>query len=152
MMTPRFDYMSAAPDAFRAVYGLEQYISEKSGLDPHLIHLIKLRASQINGCAYCVDMHSQEMRKDGISEQIIALVCVWRETPFFDARERAVLGWVEAVTKISDTGADDADYAPLKAHFDETDIANLTLAISTINVWNRLAISARTPPAVQVAA
>jgi AhpD family alkylhydroperoxidase len=144
--------MKAAPDAFKAVYALENYVSEQSGIDPHLIHLIKLRASQINGCAYCVDMHSSEMRKDGVSDQTIALVCVWRETTLFDARERAVLGWAETLTNVSETGAPDADFALLSAHFDDAEIANLTLAVSMINVWNRLAIGARMLPAVQAAA
>lgn len=151
-MTPRFDYMTAAPGGIKAVYALEQYLSEKSGIDRHLIHLIKLRASQINGCAYCVDMHTREMRNDGVNEQIIALVCVWRETTVFDARERAVLGWTEALTNVSETRAPDTDFAPLTAHFNETEITNLTLAIGMINTWNRLAIGARTLPAVQTAA
>jgi len=142
-MTARIDYMKVAPNAVKAVYGLEHYISAQSGLDHGLIHLIKLRASQINGCAYCVDMHTKEARSHGFSEQWIALVCVWPEAVVFDARERAVLAWVEAVTNISTTGAPDLEFNGLRDHFTEAEIVNLTVAIGTINVWNRLAMGMR---------
>ena len=102
-MQARFNFGKAAPDAYKAVAALEQYVQE-SGLDKRFIHLIKLRASQINGCAYCVDMHSKEARHHGLSEQWINLMCVWRESPVYDARERALLAWVDAVTKIAETG------------------------------------------------
>ncbi len=151
-MQARIDYMQAAPDAFQAVWALEKYVSEDSGLDPTLIHLVKLRASQINGCAYCVDMHTKEARKHGLSEQWIALVCVWREAAVFDARERAVLAWVDALTNLSETGAPDADFEALRAHFSEADITRLTVAIGTINVWNRLAVGFRVPHPVDLAA
>lgn len=142
-MQPRFNYADAAPDAFRAVLALDSYVARQSGLDPRLIHLIKLRASQINGCAYCVDMHAKEARRDGLSDQWIDLVCVWRESPLFDARERAVLAWTEALTDLPASGAPDADFEPLKAHFSEDEIAKLSVAIGTINVWNRLAVGFR---------
>ncbi len=151
-MEQRLDYMKAAPDAIQAVFKLEQYVSGQSGLEPRLIHLLKLRASQINGCAYCVDMHTKEARKDGLSEQWIALVAVWRESPVFDARERALLGWTEALTNISATGAPDADYKELINHFSEEEATKLTVAISTINVWNRLAVGFRTQHPIDRAA
>ena len=151
-MTERLDLMKASPNAFKAVYHLENYVATGSGLDARLIHLIKLRASQINGCAYCVDMHTKEARQHGLSEQWIALVCVWREASVFSAKERAVLAWTEAVTNIATSGAPDGDYEALRAHFSEEEAANLTVAISTINVWNRLAVSFRTQHAVDLAA
>lgn len=151
-MQARLDYTKASPEAYQAVLALELFISQKSGLEPHLIHLLKLRASQINGCAYCVDMHTRHARQDGLSEQWIALVCVWREAGVYDARERAVLGWTEALTNVSSTRAPDADYAELRAHFSEEEATKLTVAIATINVWNRLAVGFRTPhPIDQVA-
>lgn len=142
-MQARFNFAKAAPDAYQAVVGLENYITKESGVEPKLVHLIKLRASQINGCAYCVDMHVKEARHGGLSEQWINLVCVWRESPVFDARERAVLGWTEAVTNIAQTGAPDTAYEPLLEFFSEADITRLTVVIGTINVWNRLAVGFR---------
>ncbi|MFQ1700753.1 carboxymuconolactone decarboxylase family protein [Loktanella agnita] len=151
-MTQRLDYMKAAPDGLQALLGLEHYVATKAGLDPRLIHLLKLRASQINGCAYCVDMHTKEARADGLSEQWIALVSVWREASVFDARERALLAWTEALTLVSTTNAPDADYDLMRAQFSEEEIAKLSLAIGTINIWNRLAVGFRTPHPVDVAA
>ncbi|MEP3279730.1 MAG: carboxymuconolactone decarboxylase family protein [Stappiaceae bacterium] len=147
-MEMRLNYMNAAPDAFQAVLQLEQYVSGKSGLDPRYIHLLKLRASQINGCAYCVDMHTKEARSHGLSEQWIALVCVWRESPIFDARERALLGWTESLTNIGETGAPDEDFQELLVHFSEEEATKLTVAIGTINIWNRLAVGFRTQHAI----
>ncbi|MDF2368311.1 carboxymuconolactone decarboxylase family protein [Sneathiella sp.] len=142
-MQSRLDFYNASPAALQAVLGLENYVAKQSGLDPHLIHLLKLRASQINGCAYCVDMHSKEARHSGLSEQWINLVSVWRESPVFDDRERAVLEWTEALTNVADTGAPGEAYEPLKDYFTEKEIMDLTVAISTINVWNRLAVGFR---------
>jgi AhpD family alkylhydroperoxidase len=142
-MTPRLDFMKAAPDALKHMIALETYLAKESGIEHRLIHLIKLRASQINGCAYCVDMHSKEARRSGLSEQWINLVCVWRESPLFDARERALLAWTESLTNLAQTGAPDADFAPLREHFTDEEITKLTLAISAINVWNRLAVGFR---------
>lgn len=150
-MTARLNYIDAAPDAFKAVYALEEYVSEKSGLDRPLIHLLKLRASQINGCAYCVDMHVKEARASGLSEQWIALVSVWREASVFTPKERAFLAWVDSVTRIADTGIPDADYAGLKPHFSDEETVNLTVAIGTINIWNRLAVGFRTQHPVDLA-
>ena len=143
LMRARLDFTKASPEAFQAVLGLENYVVNQSGLDPHLIHLLKLRASQINGCAYCVDMHSKEARRSGLSEQWINLVSVWRESSVFDDRERAVLEWTEALTNVGDTGAPDSAYEPLKDFFSEKEIMDLTIAISTINVWNRIAVGFR---------
>ncbi|MEM8645116.1 MAG: carboxymuconolactone decarboxylase family protein [Pseudomonadota bacterium] len=151
-MSERLDIMKASPSAVKAVYQLENFVQTGSGIDPSLIHLIKLRASQINGCAYCVDMHTKEARQHGLSEQWIALVCVWREATVFSARERAVLAWTEAVTNISTSGASQADYDAIRGHFSDEEIANITVAIGTINVWNRLAVSFRTQHPVDMAA
>ncbi|WP_298296990.1 carboxymuconolactone decarboxylase family protein [uncultured Litoreibacter sp.] len=139
-MHPRLDYTKAAPDAFQAVYALERYVSEQSGIEPRLIHLLKLRASQINHCAYCVDLHTKEARRDGLSEQWIALVCVWRESPLFDARERALLAWVEAVTLVAVEAVPDEIFDGMRAHFTDEEITKLTVAIGTINIWNRLSV------------
>jgi len=141
-MQARFNFAKASPEAYKAVAALEQYV-QTSGLERRFIHLIKLRASQINGCAYCVDMHVKESRHDGLSEQWINLMCVWRESPIYDAKERALLGWVDAVTRIAETGAPDADFEALKGHFTEEEITKLTVAIGAINIWNRLAVGFR---------
>jgi AhpD family alkylhydroperoxidase len=142
-MQARIDYQKAAPDALRAVLALEHYVHD-SGLPSRLIHLIKLRASQINGCAFCVDMHVKQARKDGHSEQWIALISAWQESPVYPAEERAVLGWTEALTNLAQTRAPDADFAPLREHFTDEQIAKLTVAIGTINVWNRISVGLRT--------
>lgn len=144
-MTERIDYWATAPDAVKAVFQLETYVQEKSGLDRTLIHLVKLRASIINGCSYCVDMHVKEARKDGLSEQWIALVSAWKESRVFTDRERAALRWTDAVTLLADTGAPDEDYAAVKQHFSDDEIVQMTVAIGTINIWNRLAVGLRTP-------
>jgi AhpD family alkylhydroperoxidase len=143
-MHPRFNFTKASPEAYKAVLGLENYV-QNSGLERRFIHLIKLRASQINGCAYCVDMHVKESRHDGLSEQWINLMSVWRESPVYDDKERALLGWVDAVTRLADTGAPDDAYQALAAQFSEKEITDITVAIGAINVWNRLAVGARTP-------
>ncbi|WP_299827301.1 carboxymuconolactone decarboxylase family protein [uncultured Roseobacter sp.] len=151
-MTLRLDSMTAAPDAVKAVYGLETYVASQSGLDHRLIHLLKLRASIINGCAYCVDMHTKEARKDGLSEQWIALVSVWHEASIFDARERALLGWTDALTNLAQTGAPDDAYEAMQAVFSEAEITKLTVAIGTINIWNRMAVGFRMQHALDEAA
>ncbi|WP_300057964.1 carboxymuconolactone decarboxylase family protein [uncultured Roseobacter sp.] len=151
-MTQRLDYMTAAPDAVKAVYGLEQYVARDAGLEPRLIHLLKLRASLINGCAYCVDMHTKEARKDGLSDQWIALVGVWEEAAVYTPRERALLAWTDALTNIAQTGAPDAAYEAMCAQFSEAEVTNYSVAISTINVWNRLAVGFRMEHAVDRAA
>ncbi|MEW7007432.1 MULTISPECIES: carboxymuconolactone decarboxylase family protein [unclassified Lentilitoribacter] len=147
-MKTRLNFAEVAPDGLKAIYGMEQYVSGKSGLDPKLIHLLKLRVSQINGCVYCVDMHTKEAREDGLSEQWIALVCVWREAEIFTDRERALLAWAEALTLLSETGAPDEDYENLLKNFTKEECVNLSLAVSTINVWNRMAVGFRMQPEV----
>ena len=142
-MEARFNFPEAAPDAYKAVIALDRYAKEEAGIEPRLLHLIKLRASQINGCAYCVDMHTKEARRDGLSEQWINLIVTWRESPLYDARERAVLAWTEALTNVAETRAPDADYEPLREFFSEAEMTRLTVAIGAINVWNRLCVGCR---------
>lgn len=142
-MTARFDFPAVAPDAFEAVVALDTYVRKASGIEPRLLHLLKLRASQMNGCAYCVDMHVKEARRDGLSEQWINLISVWRDSPVFDARERAVLGWTEALTNVAQTHAPDTDFQALQTFFTEAEITRISVAIGTINVWNRLCVGFR---------
>jgi len=144
-MTPRIDYKTAAPDALKAMFELEGHV-RRSGLDTSLLNLVKLRASFMNGCAYCVDMHSKEARVAGETEQRIYAVPVWHETPFFTPRERATLAWTEALTDIARTGAPDDVYTTAREHFTEAELVNLTLAIVAINGWNRFAIGFRVEP------
>jgi AhpD family alkylhydroperoxidase len=144
-MQPRIDYRKYAQQPLQSMFALEKYIAE-SGLDPKLVHLVKMRASQINGCAYCLDMHSIDARVAGETEQRLYTLDAWRETPFFNNRERAALAWTEALTLISETHAPDAVFEELKQHFSEKEIVDLTLGIGTINLWNRLAISLRAVP------
>jgi AhpD family alkylhydroperoxidase len=125
-----------------AMLGLEQYIHE-SGLEASLIELVKMRASQINGCAYCLDMHSKDARAAGETEQRLYVLNAWREAPFYSDRERAALAWTEAVTLISEGGTSDELFAVVREEFSESEIVALTMAIVTINGWNRLAISLR---------
>ena len=120
-MQPRLNFAKASPDAYKAVLDLENYV-QKSGLERRFIHLIKLRASIINHCAYCVDMHVKESRHDGLSEQWINMMSVWEESPIYDEKERALLTWVDAVTKVADTHVPDSAYEVLKAHFSEEDM------------------------------
>jgi len=144
-MEPRIDYRKVAPGVLQAVLGLEDYLS-KSGLEETLYHLIKLRVSQINGCAYCIDMHWKDLRAIGETEQRLYGLDAWEESPYYTERERAALAWTEAVTNIRDTHAPDAVYGEARKHFSEKELADLTLAIATINLWNRLAISMRSVP------
>ena len=145
-MESRLSNYDAASDAIKALSTLEATV-RTLGIDPRLLDLIKLRASQINGCAYCGDMHAAELRKAGETERRMDALCVWRDTPFFIVRERAVLAWTEAVTRISETHAPDEDYEALKREFSERERANITLAIATINCWNRVSIAFRKMPA-----
>lgn len=131
-----------APELYRAVAALDAAVG-KSGLDARLLHLVKLRASQLNGCAYCVDMHVKEALASGLDPQMLHLVAVWPESPFFDDRDRAALAWTESVTLVAQTGIPDTAYETARAAFSETEIAQLTVAIGTINVWNRIAVSSR---------
>src|SRR4051794_10902853 len=144
-MEARIDYYSASKEAVAAMMALEKAVSQL-GLEPSLLDLVKLRASQINGCAFCVDLHTSDARKAGESERRLYAVTVWRETPFFTERERAALAWTEALTRIADTHAPDADYQQLAAQFSSKEMVDLTLAIVTINSWNRFAIGFRKLP------
>jgi AhpD family alkylhydroperoxidase len=144
-MEERLDYARIAPDGIKAMRGSESYVRQ-SGLEPSLRELVKIRASQINGCAYCIDMHTIDARAGGETEQRIYALAAWRETPFFSDRERAALAWTEALTLISETHVPDQVYEEAKAHFDEKELVDLTLAITTINAWNRIAIGFRTVP------
>ena len=143
MSNSRVDYGKTAPEALRAQLVLEAYV-RRSGLERPLVELIKLRASVLNGCAYCVDMHTKDARAAGETEQRLYAVPVWRETPFFTPRERAALAWTEAVTRIGE-GVADEDYAAARAEFDESELVDLTMAVIAINGWNRLAVAFRTP-------
>jgi AhpD family alkylhydroperoxidase len=139
-MAQRIDYAKVAPGGLRAIMGVESWV-QQSGLDATLIHLTKLRASYMNGCAYCVDMHSKDARVAGETEQRIYSVPVWRETPFYSARERAALLWTEVVTELGREGVSDAVYEDVRSHFSEEELAQLTIAVVAINMWNRLAIA-----------
>ena len=144
-MQPRIDYRKYEQEPLQQLLAIEKYIAE-SGLEPKLIHLIKMRASQINGCASCLDMHSIDARAAGESEQRLYTLEAWRETPFFSERERAALAWTEAVTLISQTHAPDDVYGDMQKHFSEKEIVDLTLVAAMINLWNRVAISTRAVP------
>lgn len=141
-MATRLNYVKAAPEAYRAMSQLEHYV-RNCGLEASLIELVKIRASQINGCAYCIDMHTKDARVAGESEQRIYLLSAWREAPFYNERERAALEWAEAVTLIAGDHVPDEVYERVKSHFTDEELVNLTLAVATINAWNRLAISFR---------
>ena len=142
MSTPRIDFYNASPAAIKAMLTLEGSVG-KLGLEPSLIELVKMRASQLNGCAFCLDMHSRDARKAGESERRLYVLPAWRETTLFTPREQAALAWTEALTLITDGHASDADYEFAKAEFSEPELVNLTLAITTINAWNRFAIGFR---------
>lgn len=144
-MEERIHLAKVSPGAYHAMLGLEKYLQE-CGLQENLIDLIKLRASQINGCAYCLDMHWKDLREMGESEQRLYSLDAWRETPFYSDRERAALAWTEAVTRVAETHVPDEVYEEVRAHFSEKELGDLTLAVAAINAWNRLAISARTTP------
>ncbi|MGZ6366928.1 MAG: carboxymuconolactone decarboxylase family protein, partial [Ktedonobacteraceae bacterium] len=135
----------AAPRGYRAMAALQDYVDD-CGLEPLLLELVKMRASQINGCAYCIDMHSKDARAMGESEQRLYELSAWRETPFYTERERAALLWTEELTLISQSHVPDAIYNEVRQHFSEEELVNLTLAIVAINGWNRLAISFRSQP------
>lgn len=139
-MKPRLDFFAAAPDLLKQVGTLNQAV-DKCGLEKSLLHLIKLRASQINGCSYCVDMHTRDARRDGETEQRLYLVSAWKESPLFSERERAAFAWVDAVTRIADGGAPEELYQATLKHFSEEELVKLTVAVGMINMWNRLCVS-----------
>jgi len=144
-MEERIHYTKVAPGAYHAMLGLEHYLHD-SGLEEGLLHLIKLRASQINGCAYCLDMHWKDLKAFGENEQRMYSLDAWRECPYYSERERAALAWTEAVTLVTNGHVPDAVYEEVKTHFSEKELADLTVAVATINAWNRLAIAGRTTP------
>jgi len=146
-MSERIDYNQVAPRGVKALGGVHLYISQ-SGLDPTLLAEVYLRVSLINGCAYCIDMHSRELRELGVANEKIAMVPVWREGGrLFDPREKAALAWAETVTRVSTTGVPDSAYEAVSAQFDEKELVDLTMAIGLMNAYNRLAISFRSVPA-----
>ncbi|MBK6730232.1 MAG: carboxymuconolactone decarboxylase family protein [Bacteroidetes bacterium] len=149
-MKQRLNYGEVAPEAMKAMYGLENYV-KNSGLEISLYELVKTRASQLNGCAYCIDMHTKDARKAGETEQRLYALNAWRETPFYTERERAALEWTEALTLIASNAVSDELYALVRKQFTEQEIVALTMAIVAINGWNRLAIGFRTVPGTYVA-
>lgn len=150
-MKPRMNYYKAAPDTIKALMALETQV-QSTGLEKSLIELVKIRASQINGCAFCINMHTEDARKRGETEARIYLLDAWRESPLYSDRERAALAWTEAVTLISQTRAPDEVYEQVRAQFSEEETVNLTMLIATINAWNRIAISFRAVHPVKVRA
>ena len=144
-MQARLDFVKTAPGVVEAMRGLETYVRSTS-LEAGLLELVKLRVSLINGCAYCVDMHTKDARAAGETEQRLYAVPVWRETPFFTGRERAALAWAEAVTRVADDHVPDAEFEAVQKQFSGKELADLTLAIVAINGWNRLAIAFRAVP------
>jgi AhpD family alkylhydroperoxidase len=143
-MDARLRYAIAAPEARKAMFQLQEYINN-SGLEKSLLHLVDMRASQINGCAFCLDMHAKDARAAGESEQRLYMLSAWREAPFYSERERAALEWTEAVTLVADNHIPDEVYERVRPHFTDEELTNLTLAICVINSWNRLNVAFRTP-------
>lgn len=142
---PRIDAHVTTPEAYQTMLALEGYL-DRCGLERSLIELVKLRASQINGCAYCIDMHTKDARAAGETEQRLYLLDAWRESPFYSARERAALAWAESVTRVSETHVPDEVYEDARRHFSEKELVDLNWVVVAINAWNRLAIPFRTPP------
>jgi AhpD family alkylhydroperoxidase len=144
-MAERLSYAKAFPEGVHAVLGVEKAL-RASGLEPSLVELVKTRASQLNGCAYCIDMHTKDALAAGETAQRLFALSAWRETPFFSARERAALAWAEALTNIQQGHASDEVYESVRKEFDEAQLVRLTLAIAQINTWNRIAIAFRAEP------
>ena len=144
-MKARFNYAKAAPGVYEAMDGLDRYL-QKCGLEKPLLFLIQLRASQINGCAYCLDMHWKDLRAIGETEQRLYSLGAWRESPYYSDRERAAFAWTDAVTLINNGHVPDPVYEEVRPHFSEKELADLTLAVATINAWNRLCIASRLAP------
>jgi AhpD family alkylhydroperoxidase len=141
-MTLRIDPQKSAPAAVHTLLGLERYV-QQSGLEHDLYELVKLRASYLNGCAYCVDMHTKDARAAGETEQRLYAIPVWHETPFYTPRERAALAWTDAVTRLKEGGVPDDVYEEVREHFTEAETVNLTMAVIAINAWNRVAVPFR---------
>ena len=148
MHAPRLNAVELAPEGYAALRAVEAYL-QRCGLEKPLMHLVKMRASQINGCTYCLDMHSRDARHEGETEQRLYLLNGWRESPLYSDRERAALAWTECLTKIAERGAPDAEYEALRPHFSPKEIVDLTALIGMINLWNRVAISMRTPHRIE---
>jgi AhpD family alkylhydroperoxidase len=148
MTQQRLASRQISPDGYKALLGVENYVRQ-SGLEQRLIELVKMRASQINGCAYCLDMHSRDARRAGETEQRLYLLDAWHETSLYTPREQVALAWTDAVTRIADTHAPDDVYEGLRSHFSEKEIVDLTILVGMINLWNRLAISFRNQPAAE---
>jgi AhpD family alkylhydroperoxidase len=144
-MKPRIAYRQAAPEAYQALHGLQKHVFG-SGLERRLLDLVYLRVSQINACAYCVDMHAKDLRADGETDQRVDALPVWREAPFYSDRERAALAWAEAVTTLGDDHVGDVLFEATRRIFSEKEIVELTLAVATINAWNRMSIAIRAVP------
>jgi len=149
-MSSRLRYKEVAPEVFRALSGVSAHIAQ-SGLDPKLVELVNLRVSQVNGCAYCVHLHSKGLRAKGELDRRIDTLVVWREAPFFTARERVALAWAESVTRLGPDHVPDDLYEQAVGEFGEKDLVELTLAVAAINAWNRMAISFRAEPAATTA-
>jgi len=141
-MEARLDPLKVCPELMQAMLQLEEKV-RGAGLEPSLIHLVKLRASQINGCAFCIQMHATHARAAGETDERLDLLCAFRESPLFTARERAALIWTESLTLLSQTGAPDSDYAEIAEHFTESERVKLSMLIVAINGWNRLAVGFR---------
>lgn len=144
-MQQRLNYLEIAPGVAKAMFGLGAYLAQ-SGLERSLLHLLEFRVSQINGCAYCLDMHSKDLRPEGETEQRLYVLEAWRESPFYSARERAALAWAEAVTLVTDGHVPDEVYTQARGQFSDQELVNLTLAVVAINGWNRLNIAFRATP------
>lgn len=144
-MRPRIDYLKVTPGVVAALMGVEKYL-QGSGLDPKLLDLMKLRASQVNGCAYCIDMHWKDLKAAGETDQRLYGLDAWQESPYYSDRERAALAWTEAVTNVQEGHVPDSVYEHVREIFHEKELADLTLAVTTINSWNRLNIALRTVP------
>lgn len=144
-MKPRINYLNADPEAIKAMLALQDYVN-RSGPEPGLTDLVKVRASQINGCAYCIDMHTKDARAHGETEQRLYALDAWAETPFYSERERAALAWTDAVTLVADGHVPDDVYEHVRASFDEDSLSKLTLAVVAINGWNRICIAFRVVP------
>jgi len=144
-MEPRIDYSKLSPEGYKAMLGLEHYLNSSS-LEKKLLHLLKLRVSQINGCAFCLDMHWKDLQLEGENEQRMYSLDAWRETSYYTERERAALAWAEAVTNIREGHVPDSVYEEARRHFNEQEIADLTLAVVAINGWNRVSIAFRVVP------
>src|SRR6187397_1629102 len=144
-MNSRIEFHKVSPAAVNAMLALQNYVNG-CGLPHSLLELVKLRASQVNGCAYCIDMHSKDARAAGETEQRLYLLDAWREAPFYTDRERAAFAWTEAVTKVTDAHVPDAVFEEVREQFNDKELADLTMAIAAINAWNRMAISFRNRP------